>query len=138
MLFRSHSETVSGPPSRHAAAAAAFVVGVGTTEPVLGLPTTGLAVTLLRRRLRAGDVGEVVAGGALGGAVAMTGSRLFPSRTPSPVRTVRPRPAPQPPRPEGAGVVIVVNPRSGSGRGGRLGEAVRCPLPAARCPLPTS
>ena len=127
----SHTRTVAGPPSRHAAAAAAFVVGVGTTEPVLGLPTTGLAVTLLRRRLRAGDVGEVLAGGALGGAVAMTGSRLFPSRTPSPVRTVRPRPAPQPPRPDGAGVVILVNPRSGSGRGGRLGEAVRSALPAA-------
>jgi diacylglycerol kinase family enzyme len=126
-----HPGAVSGPPSRQAAAAAAFVVGVGMTEPALGLPMTGLAVTLLRRRLSGGDAGEVLAGGALGGAVAMTGSRLIPSRTPSPLRTVRPRPETQPPRPDGAGVVILVNPRSGSGRGGRLGTAVRRELPAA-------
>jgi undecaprenyl-diphosphatase len=123
--------TVPGSPSRHAAAAAAFAVGTGMTEPVLGPPMTGLAVTLLRRRLRAGDVGGVLAGGALGGAVAMTGSRLLPARTPSPVRVVQPRPVPQPPRPDGAGVVVLVNTRSGSGRGGRLGKAVRSELPAA-------
>ena len=121
----------AGSPSRHAAAAAAFVVAVGTTEPALGLPMTGLAVPLVRRRLGNGDVGELLTGAALGGAVAMTGSRLIPSRTPSPVRAVPPRPVPQPPRADGAGVVILVNPRSGSGRGGRLARSVRNELPAA-------
>ena len=125
------SASASGSSARHAAAAGAFVVGVGTTESVLGLPMAGLAVALLRRRLRAGDVSEVLAGAAQGAAVAMIGSRLVPSRTRSPVRTVRPRSVPQPPRPDGAGVVILVNPRSGSGRGGRLGTAVRDQLPAA-------
>ncbi len=126
-----YSGTASAAPSRQAAAAAAFVVGAGTTEPVLGPPMAGLAAALLRRRLRGGDMGDVLAGGALGGAVAMTGSRLVPARTPSPVRTVRPRAVPQAPRPDGAGVVVLVNPRSGSGRGDRLGKALRSQLPAA-------
>ncbi len=123
--------TVSQSPFRLAATAAAFVVGVGTTEPALGLPMTGLALTLLRRSLRAGGLGEALTGGALGGAVAMAGSRLIPSRTPTPLRTVRPRPVPQPPRPDGDGVVILVNPRAGSGRSGRLAQAARRDLPAA-------
>jgi diacylglycerol kinase family enzyme len=119
-------------PSLYAASATAFAVSVGTTEPVLGLPMAGLATAVLHHRIMAGGVGDVLAGGALGAAVAMASNRLMPSRTPSPVRTVEPRHVPQPPRHDGTGVVAVVNPHSGSGRGARLGEMLRRELPGAQ------
>jgi undecaprenyl-diphosphatase len=121
----------SPKPSGRAAAAVAYVIGVGTTEPALGPPAAGLALAVTSDRLRRGDTLELLAGGALGAAVAFSGNRLVPTRTPSPVRTVPPRPVPQPSRPDGAGVVLVVNPRSGSGHGGRLGATAGRDLPAA-------
>lgn len=121
----------SPQPSRRAAAAAAFAIGVGTTEPALGLPVTALTAAVARHRLLTGRIDELLAGGALGAAVAVAGNRLAPIRTPTPLRTVQPRSSPQPPRSDGTGVVLVVNPRSGSGRGGRLGKTARQHLPAA-------
>jgi diacylglycerol kinase family enzyme len=132
-----HVPSSSEPPSLYAASAVAFAVSVGTTEPVLGLPMAGLATAVLRRRIMVGGVGDVLAGGALGAAVAMAGNRLVPSRTPSPVRTVQPWQVPQPPRHDGTGVVAVVNPHSGGGRGARMGEVLRRELPGAQVVTPT-
>ncbi|MGH3546996.1 MAG: hypothetical protein ACRDQU_02500 [Pseudonocardiaceae bacterium] len=57
--------------------AAAFAITVGKTEPVLGLPMAGLAAALLRHRLIAGEVGDVLAGTAIRIDVALAGERLF-------------------------------------------------------------
>jgi diacylglycerol kinase family enzyme len=127
-----HTPSSPEPPSLYAASAVAFALSVGTTEPVLGLPMAGLATAVLRRRIMAGGIGDVLAGGAVGAAVAMAGNRLVPSRTPSPVRTVAPWQVPQPSRQDGRGVVAVVNPHSGGGRGARMGEVLRRELPRAQ------
>jgi undecaprenyl-diphosphatase len=118
-------------PSRRAAAAAAFAVGVVTAEPALTLPVTGFAAAVTGGRVPDARADELLAGATLGVAVALAGNRLAPARTPTPLRVVPPRHSPQPPRPDGAGVVIVVNPRSGRGRGGRLADTARRALPAA-------
>jgi undecaprenyl-diphosphatase len=101
-------------PSGHSASAAAFAAGVAIEAPALLVPVGVLAAGVAVSRVHTGMhyPSDVVAGVALGGAIALAGARIAP-----PVRQLRSArseaPVDQPPRPGGRGVVVVVNPMSG-------------------------
>ncbi|MGK5110470.1 bifunctional phosphatase PAP2/diacylglycerol kinase family protein [Geodermatophilus sp. CPCC 205506] len=107
------SLTTHSFPSGHSASAAAFVTGVALEAPVAGaaLAPVGLAVGYSRVHVGVHYPGDVVAGLAVGAAVAM-GTRIWwrvRPTTPARVRTAGSAPA----LPDGEGLVIAVNPRSG-------------------------
>jgi undecaprenyl-diphosphatase len=100
-------------PSGHSSSAGAFVTGVALESPVAGaaLAPLGLAVGYSRVHVGVHFPGDVVAGLAVGGAVALASRHWWPVRptTPARVRTVAEAPA----LADGAGLVVAVNPRSG-------------------------
>jgi len=131
--------TSSSFPSGHAASAAAFAVAAGSAERALLVPLVGLAAAVAYSRVYTGVhyPSDVVAGAALGVAVAAIATRVAPVRTRDPVRVLVPHEDPQPLRPRGEGVVAVINPHAGGGRGARLLKQVTRELPLARTvPLP--
>ncbi|WP_406193946.1 diacylglycerol kinase family protein [Kitasatospora sp. NBC_01560] len=103
-------------PARRSAAAAAFVAGVAVETPWLGaaLAPVAAAVGLPRAAGGARAAGAVVAGFAVGSALAALTLQWWPRSNdePPPAGPAR-RPAPA--LPEGAGLSVVVNSGSGSG-----------------------
>jgi undecaprenyl-diphosphatase len=100
-------------PSGHSSSAAAFVTGVAMESPLAGAALAPLALGVGYSRVHVGVhyPGDVVAGLALGSAVAVASQHWWRVRPQEPARV---RPAYSAPAlPEGEGLVIAVNPRSG-------------------------
>src|SRR4051795_778108 len=100
-------------PSGHSSSAAAFVTGVAMESPLAGAALAPLALGVGYSRVHVGVhyPGDVVAGLAVGGAVAAATQHWWRVRPKQParVRTAHEAPA----LPEGEGLVVAVNPRSG-------------------------
>src|SRR3954452_24163038 len=100
-------------PSGHSASAAAFATGVAMESPVAGALLAPLAAGVGYSRVHVGVhyPGDVVAGMAVGIAMALSSQHWWRVRPTEPARV---RPAfDAPALPDGEGLVIAVNPRSG-------------------------
>jgi diacylglycerol kinase family enzyme/membrane-associated phospholipid phosphatase len=100
-------------PSGHAASAAAFTTGVAMESPVTGALIAPVALGVGYSRVHVGVhyPADVVAGMAVGGAVALATQHWWRVRPTAPARVWAAWDAPA--LPEGDGLVVVVNPRSG-------------------------
>jgi undecaprenyl-diphosphatase len=100
-------------PRGHTASAAAFATGLALESPVAGALVAPLALGVGYSRVHVGVhyPGDVVAGMAVGSAIALGTQHWWRVRptTPARVRTASDAPA----LPDGEGLVIAVNPRSG-------------------------
>src|SRR5687768_8413839 len=100
-------------PSGHSSSAAAFVTGVAMESPLAGAALAPVALGVGYSRVHVGVhyPGDVVAGVAIGSAVAVATQHWWRIRPQEParVRTAYEAPA----LPEGEGLVVAVNPRSG-------------------------
>src|SRR4051812_35241750 len=100
-------------PSGHSASAAAFATGVAMESPVAGALIAPVALGVGYSRVHVGVhyPGDVVAGMAVGSAMALATQHWWRVRPTDPARV---RPAwDAPALPDGEGLVIAVNPRSG-------------------------
>src|SRR3954469_5557127 len=101
-------------PSGHSSSAAAFVTGVAMENTLAGAALAPLALGVGYSRVHVGVhyPGDVVAGLAVGGAVAAASRHWWPVRPTEPARV---RPAHEAPAlPDGEGLVVAVNPQSGT------------------------
>jgi diacylglycerol kinase family enzyme/membrane-associated phospholipid phosphatase len=100
-------------PSGHSSSAAAFVTGLAMESPLAGAALAPVAIGVGYSRVHVGVhyPGDVIAGLAVGGAVAAATQHWWRTRPKQParVRTAHEAPA----LPEGEGLVVAVNPRSG-------------------------
>jgi undecaprenyl-diphosphatase len=128
-----HVPTSSSFPSGHSASAAAFAVAVGKEFPALAVPVGALAGGVCFSRIFTGVhfTSDVLAGAALGAAVAGVGIAAIPAHHHEPVRHDSSPKRPQPPRPDGRGVIAVISLHSGGGGNDTVAEAFREVLPAA-------
>jgi diacylglycerol kinase family enzyme/membrane-associated phospholipid phosphatase len=101
-------------PSGHSSSAAAFVTGVAMESPLAGAALAPVALGVGYSRVHVGVhyPGDVLAGLAVGGAVAAATQHWWRIRPKDPAR-VRPS-SEAPALPDGAGLVVTVNPRSGT------------------------
>lgn len=101
-------------PSGHAASAAAFTVGVAVESPTAGALLAPLAATVAYSRIHTGVhwPTDVLAGAAVGAALAWSTRRWWAVRSPDPAAVEHRVDAPA--LPDGAGLVVVTNPGSGS------------------------
>jgi undecaprenyl-diphosphatase len=100
-------------PSGHSSSAAAFVTGLAMESPLAGAALAPVALGVGYSRVHVGVhyPGDVVAGLAVGGAVAAATQHWWRVRPTEPARV---RPAHEAPAlPDGDGLVVAVNPRSG-------------------------
>jgi undecaprenyl-diphosphatase len=100
-------------PSGHSSSAAAFVTGVAMESPLVGAALAPVALGVGYSRVHVGVhyPGDVVAGLAVGGAVAAATQHWWRVRPSQPARVRTTSEAPT--LPEGEGLVVAVNPRSG-------------------------
>jgi undecaprenyl-diphosphatase len=100
-------------PSGHSASAAAFATGVALESPVAGALIAPVALGVGYSRVHVGVhyPGDVVAGMAVGGAVALATQHWWRVRPTDPARVWQAWNAPA--LPDGEGLVVAVNPRSG-------------------------
>jgi diacylglycerol kinase family enzyme len=100
-------------PSGHSSSAAAFVTGVAMESPLAGAALAPVALGVGYSRVHVGVhyPGDVVAGLAVGGAVAAATQHWWRVRPKEPARVRTSYEAPA--LPEGEGLVVAVNPRSG-------------------------
>jgi undecaprenyl-diphosphatase len=100
-------------PSGHSSSAAAFVTGLAMESPLAGAALAPVALGVGYSRVHVGVhyPGDVVAGLAVGGAVAAATHHWWRVRPTEPARVRDAAEAPA--LPEGEGLVIAVNPRSG-------------------------
>jgi diacylglycerol kinase family enzyme/membrane-associated phospholipid phosphatase len=100
-------------PSGHSASAAAFAAGVALESPVAGALIAPVALGVGYSRVHVGVhyPGDVAAGMAVGGAIALATQHWWRVRPTDPARVWKAWDAPA--LPEGEGLVIAVNPRSG-------------------------
>jgi diacylglycerol kinase family enzyme/membrane-associated phospholipid phosphatase len=117
-------------PSGHSSSAAAFVTGVAMESPLVGAALAPVALGVGYSRVHVGVhyPGDVVAGLAVGGAVAAATQHWWRVRPKDPARVRDAHDAPA--LPEGEGLVIAVNPRSGPDEYDPA-EAIREVLPRA-------
>ncbi|MGN7701920.1 bifunctional phosphatase PAP2/diacylglycerol kinase family protein [Cellulosimicrobium sp. 22601] len=119
-LWRRLADPPTSPsfPSGHSASAAAFVTGVATVWPTLGLALAPLAGAVTYSRLHTGShwFSDVAAGAALGAGVALVGRALVPDRAERGPDVPAGPPAVVPALDDGVGLFVVVNPAAGSGR----------------------
>src|SRR3954454_376000 len=100
-------------PSGHSSSAAAFATGVAMESPLAGAALVPVALGVGYSRVHVGVhyPGDVLAGMAVGSAVAVASQHWWPVRPKEPARV---RPATSAPAlAEGDGLVVAVNPRSG-------------------------
>jgi undecaprenyl-diphosphatase len=118
-------------PSRHTASAFAFATSVALERPAFAVPIFGLAGAVAYSRIYIGAhyPSDVLAGAALGSAVAV-GTRLVWPEKKRPAARTGETVGVRPPRPDGAGISVVVNQSSGSSDGD-LESRLREDLPAA-------
>jgi diacylglycerol kinase family enzyme/membrane-associated phospholipid phosphatase len=117
-------------PSGHSSSAGAFVTGLAMENTPAGVALAPLAVGVGYSRVHVGVhyPGDVVAGLAVGSAVAVASKHWWPVRPRTPARV---RPAHEAPAlPDGEGLAIAVNPKSGTGDYDPV-EAIRELLPRA-------
>lgn len=133
LLTRGRPST-SSFPSAHSAAAAAFAVGAGSELPPLAVPLGATAGLVAWSRVRTGrhHPRDVVAGLALGTAVAAATRRVWPvaPHEPAATRSALTRSGGAG-RPGGAGITIVVNQASGPALGRDRVDLLREGLPDA-------
>jgi diacylglycerol kinase family enzyme/membrane-associated phospholipid phosphatase len=100
-------------PSGHSSSAAAFVTGVALESPAAGAALAPLALGVGYSRVHVGVhyPGDVLAGLAVGGAVAAATRHWWQVRPTDPARVRSSSEAPA--LDQGAGLVVAVNPRSG-------------------------
>jgi diacylglycerol kinase family enzyme/membrane-associated phospholipid phosphatase len=100
-------------PSGHSASAAAFVTGLAMESPLTGAALAPVALGVGYSRVHVGVhyPGDVLAGMAVGGAVASATQHWWRVRPQEPARVRDAHEAPA--LPEGEGLVVAVNPRSG-------------------------
>ncbi|WP_116449513.1 phosphatase PAP2 family protein [Blastococcus litoris] len=100
-------------PSGHSSSAAAFATGVAMESPLAGAALAPLALGVGYSRVHVGVhyPGDVVAGLAVGGAVAAATQHWWRVRPKEPARVRDAHEAPA--LPDGEGLVVAVNPRSG-------------------------
>jgi len=100
-------------PSGHSSSAAAFVTGLAMESPLAGAALAPVALGVGYSRVHVGVhyPGDVVAGLAVGGAVAAATQHWWRVRPKEPARVRETSEAPA--LPEGEGLVVAVNPRSG-------------------------
>ncbi|MGY1802925.1 phosphatase PAP2 family protein [Blastococcus sp. SYSU D00922] len=100
-------------PSGHSSSAAAFATGVAMESPLAGAALAPLALGVGYSRVHVGVhyPGDVVAGLAVGGAVAAATQHWWRVRPKEPARVRDSHEAPA--LPDGEGLVVAVNPRSG-------------------------
>jgi diacylglycerol kinase family enzyme/membrane-associated phospholipid phosphatase len=100
-------------PSGHSSSAAAFVTGLAMESPLAGAALAPVALGVGYSRVHVGVhyPGDVVAGLAVGGAVAAATQHWWRVRPKDPARVRDASEAPA--LPEGEGLVVAVNPRSG-------------------------
>ncbi len=113
---RHRATRTSSFPSGHSASAAAFAVGAASEVPLAAAPLGAMAALVAASRVRTGAhyPGDVLAGAALGAAIALSTRKVWPVQ---PAAAALPHPAvvdPSMARPSGKGVRVVVNPDAGS------------------------
>lgn len=121
-------------PSGHSASAFGFTTGVAIELPQVGVPLYGLASAVAASRVYTGAhyPGDVLAGSAIGAAIAAGSTRRWP---------VRPALGPIAPKvhlpeyaqasPEGEGLALVINSASGSFLDGDISSKIKDELPRA-------
>ncbi|WP_323741082.1 bifunctional phosphatase PAP2/diacylglycerol kinase family protein [Microbacterium sp. VKM Ac-2870] len=120
-------------PSGHSASAVAFAAAASAELPALTVPLRALAGLVGFSRVATGAhyPTDVAAGFALGEMIAWLTTRLVPVERVNPLQDALAVHAGTP-RPHGEGITLIINPRSGSGRAGRILPDVRRALPRMR------
>lgn len=121
-------------PSGHSASAFAFTTGVALELPVVGIPLYGLASAVAASRVYTGAhyPGDVLAGSAIGAALAGASTKRWPVRPMlGPTASKVSLPEYAPPSPEGEGLALVVNAASGSPLNGDPSSVLKEALPRA-------
>lgn len=120
-------------PSGHSASAMAFAVGAAAEWPALSVPLRMLAGLVGFSRVATGAhyPSDVLAGFALGETIAWLTTKVVPVERIDPMQddlAVHAGKA----NPDGEGIALVINPKSGSGRAGKILPEVRRAFPRMR------